>query len=56
MSNTTALGVAKLLGYDISCGIAHGKHYCFNCTPPDDSMRVYRFSAETENDRERYSQ
>jgi hypothetical protein len=53
MSNTTALGVAKLLGYKIKPGEKRGKHYCFYGSPPDESSRTYHFSAETENDRER---
>ncbi|XP_031558790.1 dentin sialophosphoprotein-like [Actinia tenebrosa] len=54
MSNTTALGVAKLLGYTIEMGDKRGKHYCFYGSPPNDSLRTYHFSAETENDRDRW--
>ena len=53
MSNATALGVAKLLGYVLRNGDQQGKRFCFNALPPEDSQRTYFFAAESEGERRR---
>ena len=53
MSNATALGVAKLLGYSLEKGEQHGKRCYFRALPPEDSLRMYFFAADSERERER---
>lgn len=53
MSNTVALGVAKLIDYTIQIGVHTGKKFCFNAISTDSSSRTYHFAAESEMDRTR---
>ena len=53
MSNTVALGVAKLLGYVIHEGDQKGKRFCFSAVSPETSSRTYFFAAESDMDRKR---
>ena len=53
MSNTVALGVAKLHGYAMEEGTQTGKKFCFSAISPDSSSRTYYFAAESEMDRKR---
>ncbi|KAL9961891.1 hypothetical protein ACROYT_G030924 [Oculina patagonica] len=55
MSNTVALGVAKLLHYTIQLGDQSGKKFCFSATSTDPASRTYFFAAESEMDRTRWS-
>ena len=54
MSNTVALGVAKLLDYAVNTGEQSGKKFYFSTVSPDQSARSYHFYAESEMDRTRY--
>ncbi|PFX19682.1 uncharacterized protein LOC111337864 [Stylophora pistillata] len=54
MSNTVALGVAKLLGYTIQPGEQKEKKYFFKAISTDPSYRTYFFAAESEMDRNRW--
>ena len=54
MSNTVALGVAKLLHYTLNAGEQSGKKFYFNAVSPDQSLRSYHFFTESEMDRTRY--
>lgn len=53
MSNTVALGVAKLLDYTVNIGDQSGKKFHFSAVSPDQSSRSYHFAAESEMDRKR---
>ena len=53
MSNTVALGVAKLLDYTVNIGDQSGKKFHFTAVSPDQSSRSYHFAAESEMDRKR---
>ena len=53
MSNTVALGVAKLLDYTINTGEQSGKKFCFSAVSSDQSSRSYHFAAESAMDRTR---
>ncbi|XP_074606198.1 uncharacterized protein LOC141859264 isoform X2 [Acropora palmata] len=54
MSNTVALGVAKLLHYTLNAGEQSGKKFYFNAVSPDQSLRSYHFFTESEMDRTRW--
>ena len=53
MSNTVALGVAKLLDYTIKVGEHTGKKFYFSAVSTDSSSRTYFFAAESDMDRTR---
>lgn len=53
MSNTVALGVAKLLDYRITAGEHSGKKFYFSASSSGQSFRTYHFAAESEMDRRR---
>lgn len=54
MSNTVALGVAKLLHYTLNAGEQSGKKFYFSAVSPDQSLRSYHFFTESEMDRTRW--
>lgn len=54
MSNTVALGVAKLLHYSVSTGEQSGKKFYFSAVAPDQLSRSYQFATESEMDRTRW--
>ena len=53
MSNTVALGVAKLHGYTIQIGEQKEKKYYFKAVSTDPLYRTYFFAADSDMDRNR---